>query len=56
LIAYARANPGKLNYGSSGPGSSPHLAAELFMSMAGVQMTHANKWGAIGRELGVKLD
>ena len=40
FIAYAKASPGKLNYGSSGPGSSPHLAAELFMSMAGVQMTH----------------
>src|SRR5215831_545793 len=40
FIAYARANPGKLNYGSSGPGSSPHLATELFMSMAGIQMTH----------------
>jgi tripartite-type tricarboxylate transporter receptor subunit TctC len=40
FIAYARANPGKLNYGSSGPGSSPHLATELLMSMTGVQMTH----------------
>ncbi len=40
FIAYAKANPGKLNYGSSGPGSSPHLAAELFDSMAGIRMTH----------------
>ena len=40
LIAYAKANPGKLNYGSSGVGSAPHLAAELFQSMAGVQMVH----------------
>ena len=40
FIAHAKANPGKLNFGSSGPGSSPHLYTELFMSMTGVQMTH----------------
>jgi tripartite-type tricarboxylate transporter receptor subunit TctC len=40
LIAYAKQNEGKLNYGSSGPGSSPHLASELFNSMAGIRMTH----------------
>src|SRR5712672_512313 len=40
FVAYARANDGKLNYGSSGPGSSPHLATELLLSMAGIQMTH----------------
>ncbi|CAM3861555.1 Bug family tripartite tricarboxylate transporter substrate binding protein [Bordetella tumulicola] len=40
LIAYAKANPGKLNYGSSGVGSAPHLAAELFQSMAGIKMEH----------------
>lgn len=40
FIAHAKANPGKLYYGSSGPGSSPHLATELFSSMAGIQMTH----------------
>ena len=40
FVAHARANSGKLLYGSSGPGSSPHLAAELFMSMTGIQMTH----------------
>lgn len=40
LIAYAKANPGKLNFGSSGAGSAPHLAAELFSTMAGVKMVH----------------
>ncbi len=40
LIDYAKANPGKLNYGSAGNGSTEHLSAELFKSMAGVQMTH----------------
>jgi len=40
FIAYAKANPGKLNYGSSGPGSSPHLATELFLSMSDTRMTH----------------
>src|SRR5262252_7676622 len=40
LIAYAKANPGKLNYASSGVGTPPHLAAELFKSMAGVDIVH----------------
>ena len=40
LVALAKASPGKLNYGSSGPGSSVHLMTELFNSMAGIQMTH----------------
>ena len=40
FVAYAKANPGKLNYGSSGPGSSPHLATELFLSMTDTRMTH----------------
>jgi tripartite-type tricarboxylate transporter receptor subunit TctC len=38
LIALAKAHPGALNYGSGGTGSTPHLAAELFKSMAGVNM------------------
>src|SRR5437868_9216768 len=38
LIAYAKANPGKINIGSAGPGSSPHLYGELFKSMTGVDM------------------
>jgi len=40
LIAYAKANPGKLNFASSGSGTSIHLAGELFKTMAGVQMAH----------------
>jgi tripartite-type tricarboxylate transporter receptor subunit TctC len=40
FIALARSKPGKLNFASSGTGSSLHLAAELLMSMANIQMTH----------------
>lgn len=40
VIAYARANPGKLNYGSGGNGSGAHLAMELFQAQTGVKMTH----------------
>lgn len=40
LIAYLKANPGKVSYGSVGAGSSTHLEAELFNSMAGVEMEH----------------
>jgi tripartite-type tricarboxylate transporter receptor subunit TctC len=40
FIAYARANPGKLSYGSSGVGTSTHLGVELFKSMAGVDIVH----------------
>jgi tripartite-type tricarboxylate transporter receptor subunit TctC len=40
LIAYGRANPNKLSFGSPGIGSSVHVSGELFKSMTGVQMTH----------------
>ncbi len=40
LIAYGRANPGALNFGSAGNGSSQHLSGELFAKMANVKMTH----------------
>ena len=40
LIALAKAKPGQLNYASAGAGTSPHLATELFKTMAGIDMTH----------------
>ena len=40
LIAYARANPGKINMASAGSGSFPHVAGELFKLMTGVNMLH----------------
>jgi tripartite-type tricarboxylate transporter receptor subunit TctC len=46
LIALAKAQPGKLNIGSGGNGSTTHLAAELFMSTTGARMTHIPYKGA----------
>jgi len=46
LIAYARANPGKLNYASAGNGTSPHLAGELFKRETGAGLTHVPYKGA----------
>jgi tripartite-type tricarboxylate transporter receptor subunit TctC len=46
LIAFAKANPGKLNYGSAGNGTTHHLAGELFKTMTGVQLTHIPYKGA----------
>jgi tripartite-type tricarboxylate transporter receptor subunit TctC len=40
FIAYAKANPGKLNYGSQGIGTTSHLTTELFMSVTGTKMVH----------------
>ena len=40
LIAYGKANPGKLSFASSGPGGAPHMSGELFKSMTGIEMTH----------------
>jgi tripartite-type tricarboxylate transporter receptor subunit TctC len=46
LIAYAKANPGKLNYGSAGNGTTHHLSVELFKTMTGTQLTHVPYKGA----------
>ena len=46
FVAYAKQNPGKLNFGSSGTGSFTHLAAEMFKQMAGIEMTHVPYKGA----------
>jgi tripartite-type tricarboxylate transporter receptor subunit TctC len=46
LIAYAKANPGKLNFASAGVGSQPHLAGELFKQMAGIDIVHVPYSGA----------
>ena len=47
LIAYAKARPGALNYGSGGVGATPFLATELFKSMAGIDVVHVpDKGGA----------
>ena len=46
FIAYAKANPGKLNFGSGSTGSAGHLAGELFKTMAGIDMTHVPYKGA----------
>jgi tripartite-type tricarboxylate transporter receptor subunit TctC len=46
LIAYAKANPGKVNFGSPGIGSTGQLAAELFKAMAGVDLVHVPYRGA----------
>ena len=46
LVKYLKANPGSLNYGSSGAGAAAHLAAELFKTMAGVEMVHVPYKGA----------
>jgi len=46
FIAYAKANPGKVNMASSGNGTSVHLSGEMFMAMSGVKMTHVPYKGA----------
>ena len=47
LVAYAKANPGKLSFGSGGPGAPHHLFGELFKSMTGIAMTHVPYKGSL---------
>jgi tripartite-type tricarboxylate transporter receptor subunit TctC len=47
LIAYAKAHPGKLSFGSGGPGAPHHLYAELLASMTGIKMTHVPYKGTL---------
>ena len=53
LIAHAKAHPGQLNYASSGTGGSPHLAVELFKSLAGVDIVRINYKGSGPAVLGL---
>jgi tripartite-type tricarboxylate transporter receptor subunit TctC len=46
VVAHAKANPGKLSYGSSGVGASPHLSIELLKSMTGIDIVHVPYKGA----------
>jgi tripartite-type tricarboxylate transporter receptor subunit TctC len=48
LIALAKAKPGTLNYGSSGPGSNYHMAGELIKNLAGIDMVHVPYKGSTG--------
>ena len=63
LIAYLKANPDKLSYGSSGIGSSQHLGTEFFLTRTGTKMTHVPYRASneimnalIGGHIGVALD
>ena len=53
LIAAAKANPGKINYGSGGNGSPQHVAMELFAAAAGISLTHVPYRGATQAALDV---
>jgi tripartite-type tricarboxylate transporter receptor subunit TctC len=59
LVDYAKKNPGKLSFGSSGTGAASHLAAELFKSLAGIDMLHVPYKGtgqAVTDLLGGQID
>jgi tripartite-type tricarboxylate transporter receptor subunit TctC len=48
LVAFAKANPGRLNFGSSGPGSNYHMAAELLKNLTGIDIVHVPYRGSTG--------
>jgi tripartite-type tricarboxylate transporter receptor subunit TctC len=59
MVKFAKENPGKLNYGSAGPGTATHLTGELFQSETGTQMLHVPYKGstpALQDLLGGRLD
>jgi tripartite-type tricarboxylate transporter receptor subunit TctC len=56
LVAYMKANPAKLNYGSGGNGSAGHLAGEMFKTQAGVFMVHIPYAGGAGAQFGLLSD
>ena len=51
FIAYAKANPGKINFASGGVGTSPHLSGELFKAMTGVNIVHVPYRGERSEEI-----
>ena len=51
FIAYAKANPGKINMASAGSGTAPHVFAELFKAMAGIDLTHVPYRGSFYPDL-----
>lgn len=53
LVAYAKRNPAKINYGSGGNGSAGHLAGEMFKTQAGVFMVHIPYGGGAGAQMGL---
>ena len=63
LIAYAKANPGKVTYGSPGSGASPHVSGELFKSMTGTDLLHVPYKGSapaitdlLGNQIAIMFD
>ena len=53
LIALAKAKPGTLNFGSSGPGSNYHMAAELLKNLTGVNIVHVPYKGSTGMRIDI---